>query len=348
MSGRRWSAVAAVLAFGLHASSMDAQERREREPNSVYAERRGKLASRVDAPIILWGFTGREEISQDYIFAQEENFYYLTGHNEEGAGLIVLPSAQPDHGAAGESWNGSREILFLPAKNPGKEKWNGVRMSPSDPGIEARTGFAAVKPFPEMRATVENLAKLYPNFYTILPFDKELGGYPHEKVVVDWLQLATPKVALKDIRAQIAAMRPIKSPGEISFLKQAVDLSLDAQLEAMKMMRPGIYEYQVAAKMVEVHAAGGSEREGYAPIVGAGPNSTALHYDKLSRKIEDGDIVVLDVGAQYSGYSADITRTVPANGRFTQRQKEIYNVVLGAQNAVFAALKPGMNFCKSG
>src|SRR5215831_1260018 len=348
MSGRTWWIVAFVQALSFMAWPAVAQQRREREPNSVYAERRARLASQVEAPIILWGFTGREEISQDYIFAQEENFYYLTGHNEEGAGLIVLPSAQPDHGAAGASWNGSREIFFLPAKNPGKEKWNGVRMSPSDPGIEARTGFAAVKPFPEMRATVENLAKLYPNFYTILPFDKELGGYPHEKAVVDWLQLATPKVALKDIRAQIAAMRPIKSPGEISFLKQAVDLSLDAQLEAMKMMRPGIYEYQVAAKMVEVHAAGGSEREGYAPIVGAGPNSTALHYDKLSRKIEDGDIVVLDVGAQYAGYSADITRTVPANGKFSARQREIYEIVLGAQNAALAAMKPGAHFsCRS-
>jgi len=347
MSGRTWWIVTFVLALSFMAWPAVAQQRREREPNSVYAERRAKLASQVEAPIILWGFTGREEISQDYIFAQEENFNYLTGLNEEGAGLIVLPSAQPDHGAAGASWNGSREILFLPAKNPGKERWNGVRMSPSDPGIEARTGFAAVKPFPEMRATVENLAKLYPNFYTILPFDKELGGYPHEKAVVDWLQLATPKVALKDIRVQIAAMRPIKSPGEISFLKQAVDLSLDAQLEAMKMMRPGIYEYQVAAKMVEVHAAGGSEREGYAPIVGAGPNSTALHYDKLSRKIEDGDIVVLDVGAQYSGYSADITRTIPANGKFTARQREIYEIVLGAQNAALAAIKPGAHFsCK--
>src|SRR5207302_1654313 len=104
-----------------------------------------------------------------------------------------------------------------------------------------------------------------------------------------------------DDRSQIAAMRPIKSSGEIAFLKEAIDLSLDAQLEAMKMMRPGLYEYQVAARMVEVHALGGSETEGYAPIVGAGPNSTALHYDKLSRKIQDGDIVVLDVGAQYSG-----------------------------------------------
>src|SRR2546429_6695680 len=113
----------------------------------------------------------------------------------------------------------------------------------SDPGIEARTGFPSVKSFPEMRATVENLAKLYPTLYTILPYNTELGGYPHEKAVVDWLQLAAPQAKLKDVRGQIAAMRPIKSPGEIAFLKRAIDLSLDAQLEAMKMMRPGLYEY---------------------------------------------------------------------------------------------------------
>jgi len=91
----------------------------------------------------------------------------------------------------------------------------------------------------------------------------------------------------------------------------------------------------------------GSESEGYAPIVGAGPNSTALHYDKLDRKIQDGDIVVLDVGAQFAGYSADITRTLPANGKFTPRQREIYDIVLAAQNAAIAAIKPGANFCKN-
>jgi Xaa-Pro aminopeptidase len=119
-------------------------------------------------------------------------------------------------------------------------------------------------------------------------------------------------------------------------------------MAAFKIMRPGLWEYQVAAKMVEVHAMGGSEAEAYAPIVGAGPNSTALHYDNLGRKIQDGDIVVMDVGAQYSGYAADITRTVPANGKFTPRQREIYEIVLGAQNAALAALKPGMEMCRKG
>jgi Xaa-Pro aminopeptidase len=199
-----------------------------------------------------------------------------------------------------------------------------------------------------MRATVERLAKTYPNLYTILPYEKELGGYPHEKSVVDWLQLVAPQDKLKDVRQIIYALREIKSPGEIAFLTKAIELSLDAHLAAMKMMRPGIYEYEVAAKMVEIHAIGGSEAEGYAPIVGAGPNSVVLHYDKLARQIEGGDIVVLDVGAQYSGYSADITRTLPANGKFTPRQREIYDIVLGAQNAAIAMLKPGVDLCAKG
>jgi len=181
------------------------------------------------------GFTGREEVSQAYLFAQEENFYYLTGHNEEGAGLIILPASQKD-----DLPNVARENSFSARKDPQKEKWNGVRMSPSDPGAEARTGFAAVKTFDsDFRSVVENLAKAFPNFYTILPYQKELGGYPHEKAVVDWLQLAAPQAKLKDIRAQIGAMRQIKSPGEIAFLKQAIDLSLDSHLEAMKFDAPG-------------------------------------------------------------------------------------------------------------
>ena len=339
-------AVLGLLWIACLGPSLSAQERREREPNSVYAERRAKLAAQADGPVILWGFTGREEHSQAYIFAQEDNFYYLTGHNEEGAGIIVLPSLK--NGAASDGWDGPRELLFLPAKNPAREKWNGLRMSPSDPGIEARTGFPTVKSFGEMRANVERLAKIYPSIWTILPYEKENGGYPHEKAVMEWLQLGAPQAKLKDIRAQIGALRQVKSTGEVAFLKEAIDLSLDAQLEAMKLMRPGLYEYQIAAKMVEVHAWGGSEAEGYAPIVGAGPNSTALHYDKLARKIEDGDIVVLDVGAQFAGYSADITRTLPATGKFTPRQREIYDIVLGAQNAALAALKPGMDMCQKG
>ena len=323
-----------------------AQQRREREPNSAYAARRAKLAANIDGPIILLGYSGKEVEAQSYIFAQEENFYYLTGHNEEEAALILLPSDA--HRSKNDDWSGAREIFFLPPKDARKEKWNGLRMSPNDPGIELRTGFSLVKPMPELRATVEKLARVYSTFYTVLPYQKELGGYPHEKETVDWLKQAAPEVTVKDIRPALAELRLIKSPTELALLRQAIDLSLDAQLEAFKMMWPGLWEYQIAAKMVEVHAMGGSEAEAYAPIIGAGPNSTSLHYDKLSRKIQDGDIVVMDVAAQYSGYAADITRTIPANGKFTPRQREIYDIVLGAQEAAIHALKPGMDMCRKG
>src|SRR6202163_546986 len=209
----------------LNAPQASAQQRREREPNIIYAERRAQLAAQADAPIILWGFTGREEVSQTNVFAQEENFYYLTGHNEEGAGLIIFPAPKHDNGSSAATPNdassGSREMLFLPAKDPAKEKWNGVRMSPTDPDIVARTGFATVKPFSEMRAEAERLARNFPTVYTILPYEKELGGYPHEKAVVDWLQIAAPQAKVKDIRKNIYALREIKSPGEIAFLQKA-------------------------------------------------------------------------------------------------------------------------------
>ncbi len=118
-------------------------------------------------------------------------------------------------------------------------------------------------------------------------------------------------------------------------------MSVDAQFAAMKMMRPGLLEYQVAAKMEEIHKWAGCSREAYAPIVGAGFFSTVLHYDALDNQIKDGDVVVMDVGGEYGGYDADITRTLPANGKFTARQREIYDIVLGAQNAAIAAVKPG-------
>jgi Xaa-Pro aminopeptidase len=343
---RIFPVLSALILLGCSALPAASQQRRDREPNSAYAARRAKLISNLDGPVVLLGYNGREEGAQAYIFAQEENFYYLTGHNEEDAALVLLP---PNGSSAKkDDWTGPREYLFLPAKNPAKEKWNGFRMSPSDPGIEARTGFAELKPRPEVRAMVERLARIYPNIYTVLPYTYENGGYPHEKETVEWLKLAAPQANIKDIRANLIELRVVKSPSEILLLRQAIDLSLDAHFEAMKMMRPGVWEYQVGAKMAYVHAMGGSEAEAYAPIVGAGPNSTALHYDKLSRKIEDGDIVVLDVGAQFGGYAADITRTLPANGKFSPRQREIYDIVLGAQNAALAALKPGADMCKKG
>ncbi len=309
---------------------------REREPNSVFAERRAALVAKLGAPVVVFGYTGKEEAAPEYVFNQEPNFYYLSGHNEENAALIELPAD-----AAAKGWHAATDILYLPARDPGQEKWNGVRMGFDDPGVAERTGFAAVDSLEALRDALRKIQKIYPEIFTVFPAPGETG-YPHEQEELDWLKGSVPQAKWKDAREAIGAMRLVKSPGELALMQHAIDVSVDAHLEAMKMMRPGLYEYQVAARMVEIHDWGGCETEAYAPIVGSGPNSVVLHYDKLGRKIEDGDIVLMDVGGQYSGYASDITRTIPANGHFTPRQREIYDIVLGAQSAAFAATKPGM------
>ena len=170
---------------------------------------------------------------------------------------------------------------------------------------------------------------------------QEEEGYPHLQIWSDWLKRVVPSANVRDITGAISAMRQVKSPGELALMQKAIDASIDAHLDAMKRMKPGLYEYQVAARMKEIHEFEGCSREAYAPIVGAGFDSTVLHYSALDRQIKDGDIVVMDVGGEYGGYAADITRTFPANGKYTARQREIYEIVLGAQNAAMAALKPG-------
>jgi len=308
----------------------------EREPLSVFAERRAKLMAAVNAPIVLFGYTGHEEANPSYVFMQEENFYYLTGHNEEGAALLLVPQSAEQKG-----WTGSREILYLPPHDYNEEKWNGPRMGWDDPGIQEKTGFARVESFAKLRDTLAALAKDFPELYTELPGPHD-EGYPHAANWSKWVKEAAPQATVKDVSSAVGTLRAIKSPGELALIQKAIDPSIDAHLEAMKMMRPGLYEYQVAAKMVEIHAYAGCETEAYSPIVGANINSTVLHYNKLDRRIEDGDIVLLDVAGQYSGYASDITRTIPANGKFTPRQREIYEIVLDAQNAAMAAVRPGM------
>ena len=313
---------------------------RDREPNSVYAERRARLAAELKEPVLLFGYTGRENSSPAYVFLQEPNFYYLTGHNEEGAALLLVPA-----NAAEKGWHGPSEILFLPPRNPEEEKWNGPRMAPTDPDVQKKTGFSTLEAFATLKMRLTDLAQSYHEIWTLTAHADDVG-YPHAREWSAWIMNAAPGIALRDAAPALGAMRQVKSPSEIALLTKAIDLSVDAQLAAMRMVRPGLYEYQVAARMVEIHAFGGCETEAYSPIVGTGLHSTILHFNELDGLIQDGDVVLMDVGGQYSGYTADITRTVPAGGHFTARQREIYDIVLGAQNAALAAIKPGATMRK--
>lgn len=308
---------------------------RFRQPNAEYHARRDKLRTSLDGPVVLFGYTSRQDTGEVAVFFQEENFYYLTGYSEPDAALLLIPDA-PN----GKPADGPAEILYLPPRDPRTAKWEGPKLGPEDSEVSDRTGFAAVRPFADLKANLVTLAKTYPNFYTLLPKGEE-NGYPHLSVWSDWVRAAVPNSSVRDATATLTAMREVKSDGELALLQKAIDASVDAQLDAMKTMHPGLYEYQVAARMKMIHEMEGCSREAYAPIVGTGFFSTVLHYDRLDNQINDGDVVVLDVGGEYGGYAADITRTLPANGKFTPRQREIYDIVYGAQSAVLDAIKPG-------
>ena len=325
-------------------------EARFRQPNEEYKLRRGQLCRGVDGPIILYGYTGHEDASEVALFFQEQNFYYLTGHDEPGAAVLLMPTPPPPPpavivGAIPRQdskflLDFPQQILYLPPRDSKEEVWEGPKIGPDDPGVQLKTGFAKVEPIANLKGDLEELAKTYKNFYTILPPSHE-EGYPHFTESAAAIRAMIPHANLKDISPQISAMRQVKSDGELALLQKAMDISVDAHFDAMRAMRPGLFEYQIAARMKEIHEWGGCSREAYAPIVGTGFNSTVLHYSVLDSQIKDGDLVVIDVGGEYGGYAADITRTLPANGHFTPRQREIYDIVLGAQNAALAAIKPG-------
>jgi Xaa-Pro aminopeptidase len=307
------------------------------QPAADYQGRRAKLRAEADGPVVLFGYTSRNDAGEVAVFFQDEDFYYLTGYSEPDAALVLIPDS-----AAAKTSGAPAEILYLPPRDPREAIWGGAHLGPNDPGVAEKTGLQAVRPFAELRGDLAALAKTNPKFYALLPKGPE-NGYPQLHTWHEWLKDALPPQSeIEDVQPTLTEMRMVKSTGELELLQKAVDASVDAQFAAMKMMKPGLMEYQVAAKMEEIHKWEGCSREAYAPIVGAGFFSTVLHYDALDNQIKDGDVVVLDVAGEYGGYDADITRTVPANGKFTARQREIYDIVLGAQNAAIAAVKPGV------
>jgi Xaa-Pro aminopeptidase len=324
--------VGLVLAISFVASLSPA---RFRQPSAEYQGRRAKLRAAVDSPVVIFGYTGHEDASEVAVFFQEPYFYYLTGHDEPGAALLLIPDLPNER-----SIEGPHEILYLPPRDPSEEKWEGPKMGPADAGVAEKTGFQTVEPIANLREDLVKLAKTYENFYTLLP-PKQEDGYPHFTTSTKLIRDAVPQANLKDLTPLLDALRQVKSAGEIELLQKAIDASIDAHLDAMKRMRPGLFEYQVAARMKEIHEMAGCSREAYAPIVGTGFNSTVLHYSGLNDQIKYGDVVVIDVGGEYGGYAADITRSLPASGKFSPRQREIYDIVLGAQNAALAAAKPG-------
>ncbi len=321
----------------------------EREPSHVFATRRARLLEKLsDGVIVVFGYTAIEGESLRSSFRQESNFYYLTGWNEPGAILMLTPRMQERHSPLFETINQMpREILYLAAHNSREEHWTGPKAGPYDAGLHEKTGFEIVRGTELFERELNKAVAGFGKIYTLKPRDRA-SDREREPGRYQTLDKIAPLAEIADARTSITTLRMVKSQGEIDLIQKATDASIAAHLAAWKRAKPGLYEYQVAATMLGVFSDRGCERPAYSPIVGAGFNSTVLHYSQNSARMDAGDLLLMDVGGEYSFYATDITRTIPVSGKFSARQREIYEIVLGAQNAALAAVKPGMSLSRTG
>ncbi len=306
----------------------------ERQPSSDYHARREALAKKANAAVLV--FAGTEAAGQNdlYGFRQDNNFFYLTGWTEPGAAILVAPARPASEGQPALPYT---EILFLPAHNYTQERWTGPKLGAENPQAPQLTGVDRVEVLDRLR---DELVRILPApAATIYVNSGDLSASS-----MAWLTRtnAFPNyISTQDADPLIAELRVRKDAGEIDLIRKATQASMAAHVAAMKAMHPGTGERQIAALMQYEFSKRGCERPAYAPIVGAGYNSTVLHYSDNDGPIRDGDVVVMDVAGEYSMYASDITRTLPANGKFTPRQREIYEIVLGAQQAAMDAFRSG-------
>jgi Xaa-Pro aminopeptidase len=295
--------------------------------------RRAALLDRIGTGVAVIRSADEKSIEGDYPqdsdFRQDNDCFYMTGLETADSWLVLVArSDQPD-----------QTILFIPARDSAEERWTGPKLGPG-PDATALTGIADNRPSADARQAIRELLNApgavlyYPRFggSRDSTFLRQLG-------LTDSAGRALQK---RTLRIQTGALRLIKDEDEIGRLRKAIDITAEAQREAMKAARPGMWEYEIEALIEYTFRRRGAERVGFPSIVGTGINSTTLHYDKGRRQTEPGDLVVMDIGAEYGYYSADVTRTIPITGRFTQRQRALYDLVLGSQQAAIDSVRPGV------
>ena len=308
----------------------------DRQPNSDFRMRRQSLASKATGGVVLLFASNEAEGPNDlYGYRPDDNFFYLSGWSEPGAALLIVGAADPkDHSYT--------EILFLPNHNPSQEKWTGPKLGADSPDAGKITGFDHVEVLDDLRS---ELVRLLPakkaTVYTDVVADGEISN---SAAPLDWLKRANSfpvGVSFQDVRPMLASLRTYKDAGEIERIRHATDASIAAHFAAVRTVKSGVTEREISALMQYEWGKRGCERPAYAPIVGSGFNSTVLHYSDDSGTMQSGDVVVIDAAGEYSMYASDITRTLPVSGKFTARQREIYDIVLGAQQAAIDAFRSG-------
>src|SRR3984885_2520808 len=315
-----------TVSFLLHAGA--AAFALDRQPNSDYHARREALARKVGGVVVLFAPMESEGPNDLYGFRQEDNFYYLSGLGEPGVALLIAPAVE---GTSDKPAQPYTEILFLPPRNLTQEKWTGPKLGPENPEASKVTGFDHVQ---DMAKLPEDVMELSTGARQVVYTDVASHDQSSASAQpLEFMKEVNSFLSFHDVKPMIDSLRTYKDTGEIALIRKAVDASVAAHFAAFKTVKPNVSEREISALMQYEWGKRGCEGPAYAPIVGSGYYSTVLHYSDDSNVMKSGDVVVIDAAGEYSMYASDITRTMPINGHFTPRQREIYDIVLGAQQA---------------
>ena len=299
-----------------------------------FTQNRTDLARALEEDTVLLVFAGRaprRSADSEHTFLADRSFFYLTGFEEPEAVLLVAK-----HDGRVE------ERLFLRAKDAVRERWTGKRASPEE--ATAGSGIAVIRTLDRFETELKEL--IDSGSYRSLSLD--LSGYdanPSDDPVhrfASRMHADHPHLLVENVHSRLAALRSLKKPEEVALLRSAIERTGRGITAMLAVCRPGAMEYELAAAFRHAIALEGCAEPAFPSIVATGRNAFFLHYDKPNSRIEDGDLVQIDVGATYGGLNADISRSFPANGRFSPRQRELYALVLRCQEAAFAALRPGV------
>lgn len=265
-------------------------------------------------------------------FKQNSDLFYLTGILQEESVLMMFPDAKNEK---------YREILFIRDYNPELEVWEGKKLSPEE--AQSISGIEHVEPLSRFDFIISDVMTSVDNVY--------LNSNEHDRarnIVEDRdlryarsMRAAHPLHTFLRIAPLIYSLRVIKQPAEVELLQKACDLTVKGFERILKFVKPGVFEYEVEAEYAHEFIRNGESFADYEPIIAAGENSCFLHYIKNDEQLKDGDVLLMDVAAGYSLYNADMTRTIPVNGRFTPRQRSVYDAVLRAMRGTIAEMKAG-------
>jgi Xaa-Pro aminopeptidase len=300
-----------------------------------YARRRAALLQQLpqkSVALVSASHLKTRNRDAEYAFRQDSDFYYLTGFNEPDALLLLIPGR-----AEGEF------VLFCPPRDPQMEIWTGYRAGPEGcvRNFGADQAFALEELEQQMPRLLDGVHRLYYALGSDEALDTRVRGWLNQ-VRAQSRQGAQAPEELVLLDNLLHEQRLFKSAAELDMMRRAAEISAEAHCRAMRLSRPGLYEYQLEAEITGYCMQKGARFQAYSPIVGGGANGCILHYIDNSAELKDGDLVLIDAGCELDNYASDITRTFPVNGRFSPQQRALYQLVLDTQLACIKAMQPGV------